>query len=95
MSERDIESEIDRLTAQFNDFNKHDPELCGKLHNAKLRSHGIDIPKEQLLGNRVYNDILTEHHHKKETGERIRVRMGNKSKSDKPKSKPKYKDKRR
>lgn len=93
MSDSDaIESEISKLTAQFNDFNKHDPVLCGRLHSAKLRNHGIDIPKDQLLGNRVYNDVMVEYHQKNDKCERIRAREKNTSK---PRSKPKYKDKRR
>lgn len=105
--EEQVEDEIDKLTAQFTDFNKHDSALCGQLHNAKLRSHGILIDKEQIVGNRVYNDMLTENHHKKETGDRIkdkdggkggRGKKGGKGKQAKPpkyESKPRYKDKRR
>jgi len=97
--EEDIDGEIEQLESQFTDFNKHDAELCGKLNNAKLRSHGISIPKDQLIGNRVYNEIKTDNHKKQDSGSfdsksKIRMRKGTR-KDKEHKSKPKYKDKRR
>lgn len=89
-----MEDEIDRLTSQFNDFNKHDPVLCGKLHSAKLRINGVNIPDNQLIGNRVYNDMQTFNHSKSKTSKTKTTKSGKGIKPEaKAKSKPKCKDK--
>lgn len=94
--------EIEEIMSEFNEYNKHDPVLCGRLHSTKLiNASDYSIPDGTLINGKVFSE-LTTYAHQKHHNAYGKSKDKPKSKPNaniksvpKPKSKPKSKDKRR